>query len=104
LAAYREGLSNVSHTRLIDELPGSTHAAWSCTVLTECRESMKAVLASQGVESGEMHYRNDRYSVFGGRVLLKNMDWAESRYLVLPLHMRMCVDDVFRICEIIAKI
>jgi perosamine synthetase len=79
-----------------------THAAWMCTVLVENRQGLQTKLRENGIESAQVHYRNDRYSIFGGRqVGYPKMDAAEDRYLVLPLHTRMESQDVERICSIL---
>ena len=54
------------------------------------------------IESNQVHYRNDRYTIFGGRRDdLPNMDAVEDKYLVLPLHTKMNVADVQRVCSVI---
>jgi dTDP-4-amino-4,6-dideoxygalactose transaminase len=59
-------------------------------------------LAVNGIESGQVHYRNDMYTIFGKRRdYLENMDAIESRYLVLPLHMKVGIKEVEKICRII---
>ena len=79
---------------------GEEHAAWLCTISVEGRSDLERWLAEAGIESGQVHYRNDRYSIFGGRRDdLPNMDYMEDQYLILPLHTRMSVDDVHRVCE-----
>ncbi len=76
-----------------------------CTILTEKREEIKEKLAEEGIESGEVHYRNDRYSLFGGRVdNCPNMNALESKYLVLPQHYYLKVKNIKYICSIIKKI
>ncbi|MGM0487740.1 MAG: hypothetical protein ACQESR_13400 [Planctomycetota bacterium] len=53
-----------------------------------------------------MHYHNDRYSIFREFVepsSYPNMDDLESRYLVLPLHMQLSVEDVERICDVVRR-
>ena len=51
-----------------------------------------------------MHFRNDRYSIFKefteGKVF-PNMDIVEDNYLVLPLHTKMTVEDVKKVCRVI---
>ena len=66
------------------------------------RIKLQTFLASNGVESNQVHYRNDRYSIFGDRKSkLPNMDLIENEYLVLPLHTRMTTSDVSKICGLI---
>jgi len=79
-----------------------THAAWMCTILAESRDALQRKLREQNIESSQVHYRNDRYTIFGGRKGdFPNMDAIEDRYLHLPLHTRMDRSDVGRICSTI---
>lgn len=77
------------------------HAAWMMTVLVEDRARFQTYLRSHRIESGQVHYRNDRYSIFGGRQegAFPNMDNIENNYLVLPLHTKMNEADVDYICD-----
>lgn len=80
----------------------STHAAWLMTVAVEDRINLQKKLLESGIESNQVHYRNDRYSIFGERRDdFPNMDSLEANYLVLPLHTKMDGSDVVRICEAI---
>ena len=80
------------------------HAAWLFTVLVEDRYKMKKKLRDNGIESNQVHFRNDRYSIFkeftDGKVF-PNMDKVEDNYLVLPLHTKMTLEDVKRVCKVI---
>jgi dTDP-4-amino-4,6-dideoxygalactose transaminase len=77
------------------------HGAWMCTVLVDRRKDLLNKLRSHNIESAQVHYRNDRYSIFGGRKAFKNMDMVEDKYLVLPLHTKMSVEDVKKVCDVI---
>lgn len=79
------------------------HAAWMMTVIADRRIELQAHLRNNGIESGQVHYRNDRYSIFGGRQegAFPNMDKLEDSYLVLPLHTKMNESHVDRICDVI---
>lgn len=78
------------------------HAAWLCTVIVERRLDLQKKLREHNIESGQVHFRNDRYSIFGGRSNnFPNMDKIEDKYLVLPLHTKMTESDVIRICSVI---
>jgi dTDP-4-amino-4,6-dideoxygalactose transaminase len=84
--------------------PDRTHAAWICTVLAENREGLQRKLRDNHIESAQVHYRNDRYSIFGGRRTdFPNMDAVEDRYLVLPLHSRMGIEQVQCVCSVIRE-
>ena len=103
LNAYIKGLQSNNSLRIIDaESDESEHAAWMFTIRIKNRKNLQAKLIEQRIESGQVHYRNDRYSIFDGRKNdLPNMDSIEDEYLVLPLHTKMTEGDVERICNII---
>lgn len=61
-------------------------------------ERLKIMYAVKGIEMGQHHYRNDKYSVFGGNRYingavqcinntLPNMNQLEYRYFFVPFHM-----------------
>jgi perosamine synthetase len=101
--AYRRGLKGAKGITLLGaDTTDRTHAAWLCTALVERREDFMKKLRDRKVESGQVHYRNDRYSVLGGRRDdLPNMDSIEENYIVLPLHLHMNEKDVDYVCEVI---
>jgi dTDP-4-amino-4,6-dideoxygalactose transaminase len=76
---------------------------WFAMLLTERRDELKEYLKRHGIESGMYHYRNDQYTIFGGRKTFTNMDALESKYLLLPLHMGVSVGDVRRICGLLGE-
>ena len=82
-----------------------THAAWLCTALVEKdRIGFMCALRDKRIESSQVHFRNDRYSIFGGRRDdLPNMDAVEENYIVLPLHLKVTEANVEYICEVIKK-
>ena len=100
--AYARGLAGLDGISLIDRDPES--ACWLCTVLVDRREEFRRKLATEGIESDQVHYRNDRYSIFKEFTRgceFPNMDAIDGKYLVLPLHMGMELEDVDRICAVI---
>ena len=100
---YVQGLQNIDNVKILS-LPNSEteHAYWLFTIEVEGRRNLQQKLMSNGIESNQVHYRNDRYSIFGQRrVDLPEMDRIEDRYVVLPLHTRMSLDDVDRIVNVI---
>jgi perosamine synthetase len=103
LARYCAGLQRIDGVKLIGQsYEDREHAAWLCTVAVERRIDLQRRLRDHGVESGQVHYRNDRYSIFGGRRSdLPNMDAIEDQYLVLPLLTMMTIEDVDRVCDVI---
>ena len=80
------------------------HAAWLFTVLVEDRYTLQQKLRDNGIESNQVHFRNDRYSIlkeFTDGKVFPNMDKVEDNYLVLPLHTKMTLEDVKRVCKVI---
>jgi perosamine synthetase len=104
LETYKAGLKNADGITLLGvHHTDRTHAAWLCTALVKGdRKGFMTKLREKKIESGQVHYRNDRYSIFGGRRDdLPNMDAVEENYIVLPLHPKMTVENVQYICEVI---
>jgi perosamine synthetase len=99
LDRYVKGLEQVKEIEILSrETEDTVHAAWLFTIRTNQRRALQAHLANAGIESNQVHYRNDRYSIFGERqTSLKNMDEIEQDYLVLPLHTQITADDVDRV-------
>jgi len=100
---YHQGLHGISGLKFIGGgYIDREHSAWLCTVIAENRYNLQKKLRENNIESNQVHYRNDRYKIFGGRRdNLPNMDAIEDNYLVLPLHPKMSLTDVQRICEVI---
>ncbi len=104
--AYKKGLKGASGIKLIGaNATDRTHAAWLCTALVEKdRTGFMRALRDKRIESSQVHFRNDRYSIFGGRREdLPNMDAVEENYIVLPLHLKVTEANVEYICEVIKK-
>lgn len=76
-------------------------APWLFTVFVNRRDKLIKKLRLNNIKSGQTHYRNDRYSIFKTRKKFKNMDLVDKKYLILPLHTKMKVKDVDKICDVI---
>ncbi len=102
-AEYIKQLSGIDGLQVIGtEFADREHAAWLCTILIENRKDFMKKLRSYNIESAQVHYRNDRYTIFGGRRPdLHNMNSVEDKYLVLPLHQKMSLEDVEYIGQVI---
>jgi len=100
---YEKHLSNIDGLSFIGgNYTDRVHAAWLCTVIAEKRVDLQKKLREYHIESNQVHYRNDRYSIFGGRRNnLPNMDAIEDKYLVLPLHTKISEEDIYKVCEVI---
>ena len=93
-----------TYRKELEGVPGVAYVGgpWLCTILTEKRKEIQKKLAEKGIESDLVHYRNDQYSVFGGRTnICPNMDSLEDKYLVLPQHYHLTVKDIKYICGVI---
>lgn len=82
------------------------NSAWLITILVKKdRKELMNILRENNIESAQVHYRNDRYSIFEKFASneLHNMNSIEGEYLVLPLHTKVTDTDVHKICNIINK-
>ncbi len=80
---------------------GAILGIWFCSILVENRERLMDYLKERGIETGIHHYRNDKYTVFGGRQELKKMNEIEEKYLLLPLHHDVRISDIKEIFHLI---
>ena len=101
---YQKGLGDIPDVSQIGAPFSKDYACWLHTIYVSDPIALQAHLFDENIESGQVHFRNDRYSVFGGRRRdLPNMDFLESRYLVLPLHTHMIGQDVERVVNSIKE-
>jgi perosamine synthetase len=99
---YVHNLKEFSDIRIVDDFSSrKVHAAWLFTILAKRRPELQRKLRLNNIESGQTHYRNDRYSVFSDRNQYPNMDSIDDDYLILPLHTKMAMADVDRVCSVI---
>jgi dTDP-4-amino-4,6-dideoxygalactose transaminase len=58
----------------------------------------------KGIEIGQYHYRNDKYSLFSNaKAKCPNMDAINDQYFMLPCHMNMTVKDAEKVAKIVFK-
>ena len=102
---YSAELSGFDRVQIVgNDFTDREHAAWLFTIIVEDRFRLQEKLRENKIESNQVHFRNDRYSIFNDFTRGKefpNMDLIEDKYLVLPLHTMMNENDVRRICSII---
>jgi perosamine synthetase len=97
---YVENLKDFSGVKIVDDFsPDKLHACWLFTVLVERRSELQQKLRSLKIESGQTHFRNDRYTVFKDYDDYPNMNLIDENYLILPLHTKMNIEHVDFICE-----
>lgn len=79
---------------------GFTAYPWFALTFTDDRAGLDNFLKSRGIFGGVYHYRNDKYTLFGGRRNdLPVMDSLEEKYFLLPLHYGVSKKDVNFICK-----
>ena len=79
-------------------------AAWLFTILTKKKDYLQEKLREKNIETNQVHFRNDKYSIFKKFVKnqkFKNMDKIENEYLVLPIHTKVTLKDAEYICKLI---
>lgn len=107
--AYIEELGTDLAKNIIENTVDSrvSFTPWIITLLCQGqRNHLMQHLRLNSIESAQVHYRNDRYSIFTEYVRKKsflNMDAIEDDYLVLPIHTNMTIDDAKKVAKIIKK-
>ena len=84
-----------------------THAAWLFTIVLEKKDYLQRKLREYKIETNQVHFRNDRYSIFkkfAQGQKFKNMDYLEDKYLVLPLHLKVSFSQARYISNLINKL
>ena len=94
---YVKRLSNTPHLRCLkNSNPKVKPVIWLTTILTEYKDHLQKELRSKLIETNQVHFRNDRYSIFKKFCRNKkfpNMDKVENNYLVIPTHTKMSLKD-----------
>ena len=83
-----------------------SHGAWLFTISVSNKDFVQKKLRQHNIETNQVHFRNDRYSIFKKYVKGKkfpNMDYLENRYLVLPLHHKVTTKDAKFISKLVNK-
>jgi dTDP-4-amino-4,6-dideoxygalactose transaminase len=99
---YHEKLEEFGGCLMERPTKSTRFTPWLATLNTNGkRVGLMNHLRVKNIESAQVHYRNDRYSIFKDYVKAPylNMDKIEEDYLVLPFHTQLSVTDVQTICE-----
>jgi perosamine synthetase len=101
---YKKLLSANSNVKVLDTVDKSlTNSFWLCTILVKNkRVELQNYLRKYKIETNQVHFRNDRYSIFRKYIKKKacpNMDKVENNYLVIPMNIKISIKDA----EFIAK-
>jgi|TARA_B110000027_G_scaffold73861_1_gene78726 dTDP-4-amino-4,6-dideoxygalactose transaminase len=102
---YLKNLSkNPNITCIHDYDKNKKSAAWLFTILTKRKNYLQKKLREKNIETNQVHFRNDKYSIFKKFVKnkkFKNMDKIEDEYLVLPIHTKVSAKNAEYICKLI---
>ena len=104
---YVKKLKNNKFIKIVNENGNFTHSTWLFTILTDKKDYLQKKLRSAKIETNQVHFRNDRYSIFKKFVKNKkfqNMNSVEKKYLVLPIHTKMTIADAYYVANTINKI
>lgn len=101
LASLSKILRHQKKLKRVYESYGITAHPWFACLITSRRSELQELLKKNNIGSGQYHFRNDQYTVFGGRRSdLPMMDKIEDKYLLLPLNMKVRIADVHRIAKL----
>lgn len=82
---YDAAFSNMPGITTLKRDPDDFQTYWGYTVLVKDRPVLMKRLAEAGIGCGQIHVRNDHYSMFDAeRRALPNTDWFDARELSLP--------------------
>lgn len=88
--AYEVALKGIDGVTVVGSADNEDYfnSAWMFSILVEeRRQDLVLSLREAGIESGQVHYRNDRYKIFSSsKGNFPSMDKIEDKYLVLPIH------------------
>ena len=104
---YLRELSKNKNIKCVHDVnPNASPAAWLFTIILEKKDYLQKKLRYFNIETNQVHFRNDKYSIFKKFVRKQKfveMDKIEDKYLVLPIHTKMSEKDAKYICDIINK-
>ena len=104
---YAKKLKKNKFIKIVNETGNFTHSTWLFTILTDKKDYLQKKLRLAKIESNQVHFRNDRYSIFKNFIKNKqfpNMDLIEKKYLVLPVHTKMTIMDAHYVANTVNKI
>ena len=95
---YKKFLSRNKYVKILDNFDKDlTNSFWLCTILVKNkRVALQNYLRKFNIETNQVHFRNDRYSIFKKHIRKKsfpNMDKVENNYLVIPMNLRISSKD-----------
>tara|TARA_B100000029_G_scaffold507494_1_gene592234 strand:- start:989 stop:2131 length:1143 start_codon:yes stop_codon:yes gene_type:complete len=104
---YLKNLSKNKKITIVNAKGDFEHAHWIFTIILDKKDFLQKKLRSRFIETNQVHFRNDKYSIFKKftkNKKFKHMDKIENKYLVLPMHTKMSVSDAQKISNLINSI
>ena len=108
---YKTYLRNINQNKnlrcLISTDKYSDEVMWLFTIVSPFKDLIQKQLRKKNIETNQVHFRNDRYSIFKKFIKNKNfnnMDKIHKDYLVLPMHTKMTIKDAETVSKEINKI
>ena len=101
-ALYKEYLCDVDCLKMTSETNGSENVYWTFVIRVEKRAALQKYLKENGVESKQVHPRNDTYSLFKEfQSSLPGVDTYSKQELSIPCGWWVSTDEVIRISNLI---
>ena len=105
---YAKNLENIPGLKCLkNKDQKSKPVIWLTTLLCDKKNYLQKKLREKLIETNQVHFRNDRYSIFKKFCKNKkfpNMDKIENKYLVIPTHTKMTNADAKNVSLHIKKI
>ena len=105
---YKDTLKNNKNVKILDTTNrSSTNSFWLCTIIVNNRIYLQKKLRLLNIETNQVHFRNDRYSIFKKftkNKIFPNMNNYENKYLVIPMNFKIKSNDAYYIAKNINKI
>ena len=92
---YRDELENIPGITLFENKADRKSANWLFSMHVERMNAFAKMMWSKGIEVSVVHWRNDKYTVFGGlRKDLPTTDKLSKTMISIPLHNKLSNEDV----------
>ena len=105
---YAKSLKNVPGIKCLENNNKNANPViWLTTILCDNKDLLQKNLRKKLIETNQVHFRNDRYSIFKKfckNRKFPNMDKVENKYLVIPTHTKMSSKDAAMIVSNIKNI
>lgn len=102
-SVYKEKLKNNKFVHVLDNSNKKADSVmWLCTIISNKKKEIQKFLRLRGIESNQVHFRNDKYKIFNQfnkKKKFLNMNKYEKKYLVIPLHTKMNIKQAYYIAD-----